>query len=435
MKRIIIITIAVVVISLISLMLLLRLTNNNQEEDFTEVRRGSFEITVESMGELLAENSMDITGPDIVSNRRFRASPIKVVEIVPEGTIVKKGDFVAELDRSSFVNTLRDEQEKLKTATTEYENKVLDSAIVLSSLRDEIWNQRFVVEESQTALGQTLYESPAVQRQSEIDLDKADRTLEQKKNQYKLKKAQVRTELNSLENKLNAQQRVVDDLTAVLEAFTVKAPADGMVIYKKDRMGQKIKAGTNLNPWDLVVATLPDLSSMLSKIYVSEIDINKISLGLPVQMTVDAFPDKYFRGNITSIANIGEQLPNSDTKVFEVLARVQEYEPDLRPSMTTTNRIIVDTYNDVLYVSNESIHAGEDMIPYVYTKDGRKQIIVPGKSNGRFTIVEKGLEPGVDVWQRVPDKPEKFILAGSELIELIRQKENELARLDKLGNN
>lgn len=431
MKRSLIIAGIVVVVSFVALGIFVRLTGKETEMDFAEVQRGFFEISVEATGELVAENSVDIMGPGIVGNRRFRAAPIRILDMVPEGTVVKPGDFVAELDRSSYSNSLKDEQDELRTEQANYESKVLDSAVVLSQLRDEIRNQEYVASEAEITLAQSKFEPPATQRQAEINLDKARRADEQKKKQYQLKKAQVRAELTNLKSKVNLQQRVVDDLSSVLASFTVKAPADGMVIYKKDRLGQKIKAGTSINPFDPVVATLPDMSSMLSKVYISEIDVNKISQGLPVEIRIDAFPDKNFSGKISKIANIGEQLPNSDTKVFEVLARMDEYEPSLRPSMTTNNKVIIKTYNDVLFVPNESVHAGIDSVPFVYTKDGKKQILVLGESNDKSIIVERGLEAGTPVWLSVPEDPEKFILAGQELIPVIREKERELARLEE----
>jgi HlyD family secretion protein len=431
MKRTILITGVVFVVSLAALMVFLGLTRRSLVADFAEVKQGYFEVSVEAMGELIAEHAVDIIGPNVVGNRKFRAAPIKIIDMVPEGTEVKAGDFIAEMDRSSFLNSMRDEQEELRTSTTNYEAKVLDSAVVLSQLRDEIRNQEFVVSEAVITLEQSKYEPPATRRQAEIAVDRETRSLEQKKRQYKLKKAQVRAELMTLKLKVNTQQRVIDDFNSILSAFTVKAPADGMVIYKRDRMGQKIRSGTNVNPWDPVVATLPDLSSILSKVFISEIEINKVAVGLPVEMTVDAFPERYFKGKVYKIANIGEQLPNSDSKVFEVLVKITDYDPELRPSMTTSNKVIIRTYQDVLYVPNQSVHAGVDSVPFVYTRDGRKQIVLLGEADQDKIIIEQGLKAGTDVWLSVPENPDKFSLAGQELIPVIREKERELARLEE----
>ena len=81
-----------------------------------------------------------------------------------------------------------------------------------------------------------------------------------------------------------------------------------MVIYKREWGGDKRKVGSEISPFDPVVATLPDLSSMISKTYVNEIDVSKVKVGQRVRLTVDAFPEKSYSGVVTSVANIGEQL-------------------------------------------------------------------------------------------------------------------------------
>ena len=167
-----------------------------------------------------------------------------------------------------------------------------------------------------------------------------------------------------------------------------------MVIYKKDRNGTKRKAGSTINPFDRVIATLPDLSSMISKVYVNEIDISKIKTGQKVNINVDAFPKKAYTGSVYTIANIGEVLPNSDSKMFEVQIKLEGSDTDLRPSMTTGNKILIRTYNDVTYIPTESVHTGTDGIPFVYGKNNTKILVMLGEANDKNVIVEKGLEAG-----------------------------------------
>jgi hypothetical protein len=195
-----------------------------------------------------------------------------------------------------------------------------------------------------------------------------------------------------------------------------------MIIYKRDRLGAKRKVGSSVSPWDNVVATLPDMSSMLSKTYVNEIDVSKVKPGQKVEIMVDAFPEKSYTGAVTSVANIGEQLPNADAKVFEVLIDVNESDPILRPSMTTGNKIITKTITDVIYIPLESVQAGADSIPFVYQKNGTRQVVVLGESNENNVVIDKGLEPGVQVYLSTPEKPESFKLVGQELISVIKER-------------
>jgi RND family efflux transporter MFP subunit len=436
MKKILFRTSVIVVISLVTLIIFIYVTSRKHyTNEYTEVRKGFFEIAISQAGELVAENSVDVKGPNIVRNRNFRAAPLKITDLVPEGTMVNKGDYVATLDRSSFTNTFKDEQETLRVNQTRLDMKLLDTAVVMSQMRDDIRNQEFAAAEAKLKVDESKFEPPAAQRQAEIELDKAQRSLEQKKKLYELKRAQTRAEHRTLINKVSAQQRKVKDLDSILNSFIVKAPAPGMVIYKKDPLGKKIQVGTTLNPWDPIVATLPDLSSILSKVYVSEIDIYKIYNGQKAEVTVDAFKDKNYTGEIHSIANIGEQLPNSDTKVFEVMIRLDEADPMLRPSMTTSNKIEVKTYNDVVFVPNESVHAGTDSIPFVYTRDGKKQVVILGESNDKNIIIEQGLEPGTQIWLTVPEKADKFQIAGTELIPEIRERAMAKAEMNRSDYN
>ena len=158
-------------------------------------------------------------------------------------------------------------------------------------------------------------------------------------------------------------------------------------------MDQKRTAGTEINTWDLAVATLPDLSTMISLTYVNEIDISKIKNGQKVKIGVDAFPEKKFTGEVIEVANIGQQLPNTDAKVFEVRIELNERDTILRPSMTTSNEVITQVLDSVLFIPLEAVHAN-DSLTFVYTRQGKKQVVVLGESNENHIMVEMGLEKG-----------------------------------------
>lgn len=421
---------------------------------YAEVKEGPFEISVSNSGELLAEKSVDIFGPSIgQSNNQqggdrggqrqgggmdMRMMELKIQDIVPEGTLVKEGDYIAQLDRTSYTNTLKDAQDLLKTYQTNVDMKVLDTAVVLTNLRDEIKNQRYVVEEATITLAQSKYEPPATIRQAEIALDKAQRTLQQKIKSYELRVAQNLSEIKHEKQHLTRQIQLVADLEDYLSKFTIKAPSDGMVIYKKERNGAKRKAGSQVNPFDRVIATLPDLTSMISKVYVNEIEVSKIKPGQKVDIRVDAFPKNTYSGTVTTIANIGEVLPNSDAKMFEVLIKLDGSDPDLRPTMTTDNKIIIKTFDNVLYVPTECVMAGADSLPFVYEKNKTKHIVVLGESNEKNVIIEQGLETGRSLYVIAPEDAENFKLVGEDLIPIIRERnqsrKNENARYRKVVN-
>jgi len=91
--------------------------------------------------------------------------------------------------------------------------------------------------------------------------------------------------------------------------------------------------------------------------------------------------------------------------------------------MTTGNKIIVSTIKDAIYIPIECVQAGTDSIPFVFTKKGTKQIVVLGESNEKHVLVEKGLEAGALLYLGNPENPEKFRLAGKDLIGMIKERE------------
>jgi hypothetical protein len=188
-------------------------------------------------------------------------------------------------------------------------------------------------------------------------------------------------------------------------AFTVYAPESGMVIYAKGWDGKAIKAGSQINSWDPTVATLPDLTTMVSKTYINEVDVRKIKIGQPVEIGLDAFPDKKLSGAVTSVANVGEQKPNSDAKVFEALIEIDGSDPLLKPAMTTSNRIITQEIDSTLFVPLETLHSKDDSIIYVFKKQGLKvlkQEIQLGSTNNNEAEIKMGLEPDDKVFLSVP---------------------------------
>lgn len=433
MKKTIIGTGIVVVAAFLVLFILNKVTSRKSTTElFTEVQKGQFEIAISSAGELMAERSVDIKGPEIAMGRDIRSSNIKIQDIVPEGTLVKEGDYIATLDRTDLNNSLKDAQENLTTRQIDMETKLLDSAVTLTGLRDGIKNQHFAVEEAAITLHNSKYEPPATIREAEIGLDKSQRTLEQLQRSYSQILAQNKTDILNQNYWISRVSRRVSDLQEVLAGFTVLSPGTGMVIYKREWNGTKRKAGSMINPFDRVIATLPDLNLMASKTFVNEIDISKMAMGLKVNITIDAFPEKKYSGIVTYIANIGEKLQNTDDKVFEVQIRMDGSDPALRPSMTTGNKIMVKTVKDAVFIPIECVQAGIDSIPYVYTKKNIRQIVLLGESNEKFVMVEKGLDPGTLLYLNNPEKPESFRLEGKELIPLIKEREktkNELAGL------
>ena len=369
----------------------------------TEVKQGEFKIEIETTGELEAKNSVKILGPSTL--RSFQIWQVTVQSIIDEGTVVKKGDWIATLDRSAFQEKFNTRQIELEKANSKFVQIQLDTTLQMRQSRDELINLKYSVEEKQIILDQSKFEPPATIKQNEINLDKAKRALEQALENYKIKKNQNIEKMREVSAELRKVQNEMNSMVKVMALFNVTAPEDGMVIYEKGWDGRAIKAGSQIDMWDPTVATLPDLTKMLSKTYVNEVDVRKIKSGQKVEVGLDAFPDKKLSGSVTRVANVGEQRPNSDAKVFEVMVEIEGTDPALRPSMTTSNRIIAQVLDSVLFVSLEALHSENDSITYVFKKDGLnivKQEVQIGETNTNDAVIKLGLTLADRVYLSVP---------------------------------
>ena len=153
MKRTIIITSIIVAVAVIAMIVISKLTGREDLSTlFAEVQQGEFEVVVTTTGELQAEVSTDIKGPEGLASRNMRFGGIKISDLVPEGTEVKAGDYVATLDRSSVDNTLKDELDRLESYQTDLLKKQLDTTISLGNLRDDLLNLKFNMEEAEITL-------------------------------------------------------------------------------------------------------------------------------------------------------------------------------------------------------------------------------------------------------------------------------------------
>ncbi|MGE0089052.1 MAG: efflux RND transporter periplasmic adaptor subunit [Bacteroidales bacterium] len=425
MKRKHYLIIAIAAVIIIAIVIITTGKEKINDQLIVKAQKGEFEILVTVTGELQAKSSIDITGPAELGNSRdLRIREIKIQDLVPEGTLVDSGQYVGDLDRSEVSISLKDLKDELEKAESQYIKIQLDTTMQLRELRDQLVNLKFAMEEKQIVLDQSKFEPPATIRQAKIDLDKSERAYDQAEKNYSLKQQQSRADMREAVINFEKAKRKVIELEKVIGKFRIYAPASGMVIYKKEWDGQKRKVGSTINPWDMSIATLPDLSSMSSKTFVNEIDISKVKSGQQVRIGIDAFPEKKYTGKVLEVANIGEQLPNTDAKVFEVLVNVDQTDSILRPSMTTSNQIITDVFKEVVYLPLEAIH-NNDSLSFVYTTSNRKQIIVPGLSNENHIIIEQGLAEGDEVYLSVPDEEEKWKYAGLELIPIIRERENQ----------
>jgi len=389
-----------------------------------EVQKGTFVIDVTTTGELEARSSENIKGPNPNSLRNARIHRYMIEDIVPDGTVVDSGQWVATLDRSDLQNKITDQQLEVEKLETQFIKTQLDTTLTLRAARDDLINLEFALEEKQIVVDQSLYEPPATQRQVKIDFERTQRSLNQNIENYTIKHQKAEADMREVATNLQKARRVLSEYNDLKKEFVVMAPKAGMVNYKRDWNGKKQGVGAQVSMWENVVATLPNLSAMNSRTYVNEIDISRVRAGQVAEIQIDAFPNKSFSGIVYEVANMGEQMRNSNAKVFEVIIHIDGYDSILRPSMTTKNSIITEIIDSVLFIPIECVNV-IDTINFVYTDGVRKQVI-PGKTNETSIIILEGLSKGDAIYLIPPEEADEWSLEllDKSIIEKYKEFEN-----------
>jgi multidrug resistance efflux pump len=380
--------------------------NTNSTDDISltvTLKKGDFINEVVTSGEALSSSLKKINGP--ANLRNFRLNQIKIQDLIPEGTIVKKGDYVGRLDPSSVNEQIIDKRLNLETAQSKYTQQQLDTTLTLKQERNGIKDLSFSIQETKLELKQSTYEPPATIKKLEIRIEKAERDLKEKRENYSIKKRQADAKMVEVGAEVSKTLKLLNALIDLQKSFTIYSDSKGMITYVKEWNGSKKKVGSTISPWNSSIATLPDLTKMESKTYTNEVDIRKIKKGLPVKIGFDAFPDIELDGIVTEVANVGEKKRGSDIKVFQIKVKLTSTNSNIRPGMTTSNRILTDKEDNVLTAPIEAIFS-KDSISYVYKKAGfsieKKQVLL-GKSNNSIIIIQKGLKENDVLYLNKPE--------------------------------
>ena len=376
------------------------------------VRRGTFEKIIETKGEIQGKNAINILISDIFKDPDIQIWDFKIKDLVPEGTIVKKGDWVASLDQVNLNQRLQSIVEEIDVREAQLNDTRIDTALALSQMRQRIKELEYDLKYRALDLEQSKFESPAYQRKMQTNYNRTLRQIERQKRDYELRKMDQNERTKRSEDRYHYMKRVEEKIKKALEDTQVKAPDNGMVIYTRTRGNRKIRIGDEVGPWRPIIATLPDLSTLVSETFIEEIDIAKIKTGDSVMVTVDALPGEQFPGIVQAIANIGQELQGIDSRVFAVTVELRRSHPKLLPGMTSNNRIILEKRAGELIIPRNALFS-EEQKPFVYLrKDGKiwKHFVETGSENDEVVVVTKGLSEKDRILTQPPGEEEKVLI-------------------------
>lgn len=372
-----------------------------------KVKKENFEALISCKGEIQSEKAVLINIPDIFGDRTLEIYDTQIKDLIPEGSIVKKGDYVALLDQGRIKQLKQNNEEAIKKLLFNINDAKIDSAVELVALRDGIEQFGFDLQYKKLELEQSVYESPAYQRQSQMAYERALRQLEFKKRAYQMTQKALKTHVardEQLLDKLTVKDKKYE---LAFEQARITAPQNGMLIYGRTfgRGGsRKLTIGSNVSMQNPVIATLPDLSVLVSETYVEEIYIAKIKAGDSARVYIDALKNQEKIGAISNISNVGQEMTGFDSKVFKVNIRISSDNNKIKPAMTTNNEIIISREQNVLVIPRSALFTEEGK-QFVYLRElGKISIrnVECGSESDKLVVIKNGLKVGDKI---LLDKP------------------------------
>ncbi len=370
------------------------------------VSAGAFELAIEVKGEIQGKNAIVISLPDELKHSDLRIYQVKLKDIVEEGTMVRAGDYVATLDAAEITQQMQNNNEDLQKHLAELNDAKIDSSIQLTQLREELGEFVYDLDYKRLEMEQSKYESPAYQRKKQVEYERTIRDMEKKKRDYELKKLDLKMKIRRTEDRFNYYSRRDSLMKRAIASSRVTAPKEGMIMYAKQWNGRKIRTGDNISIWMPAIATLPDMSQPVSEAYIQEIDITKVTPGDSVEVTIDALPGESFKGAVSQIANVGQELQGFDMKVFRIAVDIDVRGKDIKPAMTSNNKIVLSKLSNVVTIPRNCLFT-KNGASYVYLEEDGKvwmKEVTPGLENDEKVVIEDGLAPGDKILTYAPEQ-------------------------------
>jgi HlyD family secretion protein len=317
-----------------------------------EVRRGSIKKTLLLDGELRAVRSRTIFGST--------PEDVKIVYLPPEGTIVKAGDRLVELDSATVLTKIKDNEEKIIAADNEIIKLRAQHEGVLRDLEIELSKLWLTYEQAKIkAKIPAELQARREYQEAQLALEKAKTEYENHLNKIAQKKKEQNAELQVkiIENdKLKVQ---LNRDKGYLDGMQIKAPADGMVIYCDHwnwNEKRKLQAGDMI--WmGVPIVRLPDLTEMEVIAQVNEVDGPKLSIGSKAEIRLDTYPDTVITGAVKEISQTAVKASwMAKAKVFRVVISLDRTVMEtMKPGMSAQVSVIVSETAPQLLVPRAAV--------------------------------------------------------------------------------
>lgn len=397
-------------------------------------KRNEQEITVATTeGNLIiAQEKLEVTKGDCDASLLEREVAMTLAKMDLEK--YNKGDFPQQEREYDANIALADEEVKRAAEKLEWSQRLAKEGFLTRTelQADELALRRKEIdlEMAQTKMSVLTNYTVFQQRAThESNLRKATRAVARTKWQNKSIIRQVETEIIQRTRERDRATNRLAELNFQISKSKIYAPTNGVVLYastvaiaRRKWWIRPLAVGENaVERQELIYIPLD--TGMIVEMMVPEASLNKLAIGMPANVKVDAFPDKVFKGKLAKIGILPDgqsaQL-NPDLKMYKCELECDFSDVVIRPGMSCDVELVKETYENAVYCPMQCVTRLEKH-PVVYVQNGadwEPRPVEIGLDNNRMIHIISGVEPGEVIMMAPPvkesqeaeqndDKPEK----------------------------
>jgi RND family efflux transporter MFP subunit len=367
-----------------------------KENPFTAAKVGDITAVIVERGSIEPALSIDVVCK-VKSKSPITAPTIKW--LIDDGSVVKKGDRIAELDGAGIKDQIAVETVRVKEA--EAARTLAAENLDLIKKENEIETRLAAID---VKLAEIELKDPPKDKSKEVlalKVEQAQLKLERVQARAKAQVALAETELRAKHTALEIAVKRQENYVADLKECVLTAPLDGFVVHyagSTGRFGPSLIAPGEPVREGQKLLQISDFKQFVIEARVHEAQISRVRSGQAVQVRVDAFPSKVLTGKVTHISPMPAKTNwnSADVKVYPVKIAIEDPPAGLKPSMTAEVHITTGEQKGALHVPIKAIMGvGRDRVCFV--KSGNELVerkIVIGMSNAEVVEIKEGLKEG-----------------------------------------
>lgn len=418
----------VLLLLIIGLFCSCRRPSNVSEPDMptAKVEKDDLQVKVVTTGELKSMDTRILAAPPVAGGT------LQIVELARTGTHVHAGDVVMGFDPSEQEYNLAQNQSDLAQAEEEIAKSCADAAVQVSQDQLALLKDKFAVRRAELDVSKNELVSEIDGKKNRLALDEAKRALAQLEEDIKSHAAANQASIALSEEKKNKARLAMEQARENIQKMTVQSPIDGLIVVhgNRDSTGGIFFDGMTLPEYQVgdqarpgsPIAEVVDISQLEVSVQAKETDRSLLIPNSAAEVRVNALPNDVFSANVKNIAGASahEFWDDNPQRTFEVVLRLANSDPRLRPGYATRVTILGSQMIGVLSVPREAIfESGGKSIVYLRKRGAfeRREVKVRAYTEGRAVV--EGVSLGEEVALVNPEKrnnPKKESNGGAPIL-------------------